>query len=123
MTEKEMTLEEALAGARDADRVTRIQWRDRIAAHGAAGIDAVFEWAGDAEFGAFAVRVIEAAGKRGSLDEAIEALAAIRSIGATDAVRGDANEALLRLRPGSSRYDTRKAVRIPSDAGLDWPGF
>jgi hypothetical protein len=123
MTEKEMTLEEALAGARDADRLTRIQWRDRIAAHGAAGIDAVFEWAGDAEFGAFAVRVIEVAGKQGSLDEALEALAAIRSIGVTDAVRDDANEAISRLRPGSGRYDTRKAVRIPADAGLDWPGF
>ncbi len=123
MDQSGMSLEEALAGARDADRLNRIQWRDPIAAHGAAGIDAVFEWAGDAEFGAFAVRVIEAAGRRGSLDEAIEALTAMRSIGATDAVRGDANDALMRLRPGSARYDTRKAVRIPADAGLDWPGF
>ena len=45
-------LEAALAGAQAADRFTRIQSRDRIAAHGIAAIDAVFEWAGDDEFGA-----------------------------------------------------------------------
>ena len=117
-------LEEALAGARAADRLTRIEWRDRIAAHGVAAIDAVFEWAGDDEFGAFAVRVIEAVGRRGHPDEATEALVAIRSIGATKAVRGDATEAISRLHPDHGRADAaRKATPLPSDAGLDWPGF
>ena len=84
----------------------------------------MFEWAGNSELGAFAVRVIESAGRKGYLDEAIEALVAIRSIGATDRVRDDAGEAISRLRPGSPRSDTaRKAARVPSDAGLDWPGF
>jgi uncharacterized NAD(P)/FAD-binding protein YdhS len=92
-------LEEALAGARAADRLTRIEWRDRIAAHGAAAIDAVFEWAGDDELGAFAVRVIEAVSRRGHPDEAAEALVAIRSIGATAAVCRDAAEAISRLHP------------------------
>jgi hypothetical protein len=117
-------LEAALAGAQAADRLTRIEWRDRIAAHGVAAIDAVFEWAGDDELGAFAVRVIEAVGRLGHPDEATEALVAIRSIGATENVRGDAAEAISRLHPGRSRTDSvPKATPIPADAGLDWPGF
>ncbi len=51
-------------------------------------------------------------------------LVAIRSIGATAAVRGDAAEAISRLRPDHARTDVaRKAVQVPSDAGRDWPGF
>jgi hypothetical protein len=119
-----LSLEEALAGAQAADRLTRIQWRDRIAAHGPGAIDAVFEWAGDGEFGAFAVRVIEAVGKRGHQDEATEALVAIRSIGATVAVRRDAAEAISRLHPDRGRTDAvRRASPVPSGAGFDWPGF
>ncbi|MEI8334287.1 MAG: hypothetical protein WCH74_10610 [Chloroflexota bacterium] len=51
-----MTLEEALAGAQAADRSTRIEWRDRIAEHGAEAIEAASPWVADPELGAFAVR-------------------------------------------------------------------
>ena len=83
-------LDDAIAGAQAADRNDRIEWRDVIAAHGLAGIGAVLEWVGDAEFGFFAVRVIEATGKRGSVEEALDALRTLRSIGASVDVRREA---------------------------------
>jgi hypothetical protein len=65
VTDAKISLDEAIAGAEKADRYGRIEWRDAIADYGPAGIDAVFDWVGDAEFGLFAVKVMEAVGKRG----------------------------------------------------------
>ena len=45
-------LSDALAGARGADRLTRIEWRGRIAAHGVAAIDAISPWVLESEYGA-----------------------------------------------------------------------
>ena len=117
------SLEQALAGAREADRSTRIEWRDAIARHGLAAIDAVFEWAGDHEFGFFAVRVIEAVGRMGERDAAVDALVAIRSIGATETVRRDASDAIHRLLPSAVHSAARRPIQLSEAAGLDWPGF
>jgi hypothetical protein len=118
------SLDEAIAGAQKADRQNRIDWRDAIAEHGPAGIDAVFEWAGDAEFGFFAVKVMEAVGKRGWTTEALDALSSLRSIGASDAVRREAEAIIQRLRPGAPPHAAlRQRVRVPATGGVDWPGF
>lgn len=120
-----MNLNEALDAARATDRTVRVpEWRDRIASFGPPAVDAMFEWAGDRELGAFAVTVIEAAGKAGHLSAALDALSAFRSIGASEVVRRDADAAMDRLRPSSSSHVAfRRPTRISPDAGLDWPGF
>lgn len=124
MTESRYSLDEAIAGAEQADRHDRIEWRDAIAAHGPAGIDAVFEWAGDAEFGFFAVKVIEAVGKRGWTTEALDALTSLRSIGASDAVRREAEAVIQRLRPTAPPHAAfRQRAQVPATGGIDWPGF
>jgi len=75
-----MKLADALAGARAADRLTRIQWRDRIAVHGVEAIDAISPWVADPKLGTFAVRVIEATAKFGERDAAIAALLSVRRV-------------------------------------------
>jgi hypothetical protein len=124
VSEPKYSLDDAIAGAQQADRHDRIDWRDAIAAHGPAGIDAVFEWAGDAEFGFFAVKVMEAAGNRGWTAEALDGLTSLRSIGASDAVRREAEAVIQRLRPGAAPHTAfRQRTRVPPSAGIDWPGF
>ena len=117
-------LAEAIAGAEAADRLTRIEWRDPIARHGAEAIDAVAPWISDPELGAFAVRVIEAAAAHGAKAEAVEALRSVGRLGTSEPVLRDVDEALGRLVPRSSRPPggpTR--VRLHTSDGRDWPGF
>jgi len=102
-SEDDWSLGDAISGALAADKRTRIEWRDRIAKHGAAAIDAVLEWTRDPEMGAFAVRVVEAAGSFGARQEALDALASIRSAGASSIIRDDAQQALSRLNPPGRR--------------------
>jgi hypothetical protein len=124
VTDAKISLDEAIAGAEKADRYGRIEWRDAIADYGPAGIDAVFDWVGDAEFGLFAVKVMEAVGKRGWTPEALDALTSLRSIGASDAVRREAEAVMQRLRPGAPPHAAfRQRARVPSTGGVDWPGF
>lgn len=119
------TLEEALAGARAADRLTRIQWRDRIAAHGAEAIDAISPWVADPKLGAFAVRVIEATAKFGERDAAVAALLSVRRVVPDGVIGGDVDAALARLRPSSPKPRTKAdaTARLSERAGWDWPGF
>lgn len=124
MTEPRMTLADAMAGAQAAGPGSRIEWRDRLAEHGPAAIDAVFEWLGDAQLGAFAVRVIEAVGRRGHREEAVQALLTVGSIGASATVRADAQDAIERLVPTKAgRTPRRGPVEIAPNAGWSWPGF
>ena len=51
-------LERLLAQIRLADRTSRIEYRDKLAAHGADAIPPLRAWLDDAEFGAFAVRAL-----------------------------------------------------------------
>ncbi|MEO8273418.1 MAG: hypothetical protein ABI620_05090 [Chloroflexota bacterium] len=121
----EQALADALAGARAADKLTRIEWRDRVAAHGSDAIEAISPWVGEPDFGAFAVRVIEAVAKFGERDAAVAALASVHRAAPTAAILGDIDAALARLRPSTSRAGARAdaPLRLSTAAGWDWPGF
>jgi hypothetical protein len=120
-----MSLDEALAAAQAADRMSRIEWRDRIAEHGPDGIAAVMDWVGDPELTRFAVRVIEHTAKFGDLDVAIAALASAMKTAPTPEIRADIADALARLRPGGTKLApaSPKGTHIPARAGWEWPGF
>lgn len=115
------SLDRVLGKAQATDRTVRVPTcRNKIAAYGPAAIDAIFEWAGDEEFGAFAVTVIEEVGRRGHATAALDALSAFRSIGATDAVRRDPAAAMTRLRPGASSHVAFRApAHVAPGAGWD----
>ena len=70
MTEAPAVLTALLADARNADPAHRIDWRDPIAAHGAAAIEAVTPWLKDPSLAAFAIRVIARAGLDGQREAA-----------------------------------------------------
>jgi hypothetical protein len=126
MDTEDLSLSDALAGARSADRLTRISWRDRIAIHGRDAIEAVSPWVEDREFGAFAVRVIEATAKFGSKEDAIDALLSVARYAPNAVIGGDIEQALDRLRPKREPADKAKAAggrHLSARAGLDWPGF
>ncbi len=70
MTNPSGALAALLADARGADPAHRIDWRDPIAAHGAAAIEAVSPWLKDPSLAAFAIRVIARAGLEGQREVA-----------------------------------------------------
>ncbi|MEA2608157.1 MAG: hypothetical protein QOJ75_400 [Chloroflexota bacterium] len=74
MTDASAVLAALLADARDADPAVRIDWRDRLAAHGAAAIEAVSPWLKEPTLAAFAIRVIARAGLDGEREAAQAAL-------------------------------------------------
>ena len=78
MTDAPGALATLLADARDADPAHRIDWRDRIAAHGAAAIEAVGPWLREPTLAAFAIRIIARAGLDGEREAAQAALRAAR---------------------------------------------
>jgi hypothetical protein len=86
-----------LAGAEGAGPADRIEWRDRIAAFGAPAISAVAPWLADARLAAFAIRVIERAGRDGEREAAVAALRRARHR-VDPRVRPDLDRALLGLR-------------------------
>ena len=116
-------LAEAIAQARTADLLTRIEWRTPIARHGAEAVDAVAPWMTDPEFGRFAVRVVEAAAGFGAKQEAVEALRSARRLALEPSVRADVDDALGRLAPGSSLAAVGSRVRLRPADGWSWPGF
>jgi hypothetical protein len=90
-----------LASAAGAGPTERIEWRDRIAAHGASAIAAVRPWLSDPRLAAFAIRVIERAGQDGEREAALSTLrGARRKI--DPRVRPDLDWALLQLRTPAS---------------------
>jgi hypothetical protein len=78
MTEASGALAALLADARAADPVHRIDLRDRIAAHGAAAIEAVGPWLREPALAAFAIRVIARAGQDGQREIALTTLRGAR---------------------------------------------
>jgi hypothetical protein len=70
MTNASGVLAALLADARDADPAHRIDFRDPIAAHGAAAIEAVTPWLKELTLAAFAIRVIARAGLDGERETA-----------------------------------------------------
>lgn len=85
-----------LKGAKTAPPETRMaDFRDRIAAHGVAAIDAVGPWLADPQLGAFGVRVITAVGRLGHRAEAAAALAGNIGLAGSDAIRRDIETAMV----------------------------
>ncbi len=126
MSADDVSLADALVGAQRADRLTRIDWRDRIAAHGPDAIEAVSRWVSDPELAAFAVRVIEATAKFGHHDDAVDALLSVARLAPNATIGGDIQQALDHLRPQSGpggKSKPPRRARLPDWAGLDWPGF
>ena len=74
-----MELVALLKGAEAAPQEHRIEWRDRIAAHGADAIEGVRPWLVSENLAAFAVRVIERAGINGDAALASRVLRAART--------------------------------------------
>jgi hypothetical protein len=70
MTDASGALAALLADASKADPAHRIDWRDPIAAHGAAAIEAVGPWLKDPTLAAFAIRIIARAGLTGEREAA-----------------------------------------------------
>lgn len=91
-------LDELLAAAAAADGLTRITFRDPIAAFGEAAIVRLEPWLRDSRLAAFAVRTIErAAAQPGAALSARATLRRARDQGG-ETLRRDIDEALLRLR-------------------------
>jgi hypothetical protein len=92
-----MNLSALLHEAETASPMDRIEWRDRIAAHGAKAITGVQPWLADPLLAAFAIRVIERVGANGETALATQVLrSARRKVPARD--RGDLDWALQRIR-------------------------
>ena len=89
-------LDELIESVRTASRQSRIAYRDRLAAFGAEAIEAVRPWLADPEFGAFAVRVIQAAASE-AREEGIAALRRGKRSAATPAIKQDIDFALDQL--------------------------
>lgn len=106
-----MDLLELLRQAETASPMQRIEWRDRIAAHGARAIEGVRPWLASPVLAAFAIRVIERAGTNGDATHATEVLRSARSR-VPPVAKADVDWALKQLRHRAATSDHR------SD---DWP--
>jgi hypothetical protein len=92
-----MELSALLQEAESASPMCRIEWRDRIAAHGVRAIDGVRPWLASPRLAAFAIRVIERAGTNGEAALAAQVLRSARST-MPPAVKSDVDWALQHLR-------------------------
>ena len=107
-------LAQLLAEAGNASPLTRINFRNPIAAYGGDAIPALAEWLGDPRLGAFAVRVLQriAADSEASVATRRAVATALEDAepeAPTAAVRGDIEEALAAL-GGTSLKDGRCKV-------------
>lgn len=88
-----------LDDVRRADRLTRMELRDRVAAHGATAIDPMVEWLDDRELAAFAMRVLERVGRmQGQVRPVVLALSEGDEMAATPEIARDIEDALGRSR-------------------------
>ncbi len=99
MTDAHTALAKLLKRAEDADPATRIDWRDPIAAHGAAAIEALTPWLKVPTLAAFAIRVIARIGLDGERTAAQTTLRAARRR-LDERLRADVDWALASLRVG-----------------------
>lgn len=119
------SLAELVVLARSASGGDRIQYRDQIARHSVAAIDAVSPWLADPVLCRFALRVIWRVGDLGDRDAAVLVLRDALDDPTVAADRDDLAFHLERLgyriqQPPSS---PRGPAPIPAGAGLGWPGF
>jgi hypothetical protein len=97
MTDAHAALAKLLKRAEDADPANRIDWRDPIAAHGAAAIEAVTPWLKVPALAAFAIRVIARVGLDGEREAAQATLRQARRR-LDERLRADVDWALASLR-------------------------
>ena len=97
------SLDELMALAGRASPADRISYRDAIAAHGAEAILAITPWLGDNRLAAFAVRVVQTAGRAGHQQAAFEALRSGRAAATSEDARRDIDAALLEFAPAGRR--------------------
>lgn len=90
------SLQELLEAARTAAPNDRINFRDRIAAHGAAAIAALEPWLGEKTLRAFAVRTVTKTGLSGHREAAVRALRAA-DVSMDRSFRDDVDEGLAAL--------------------------
>lgn len=102
MSDRRLSLDDAVIGAAEAPPMQRIEFRDQIASYGPAGIDRVIPWLGDPKMATFAVRVIARAGELGAKDDARRALSAAL-VHLAEPVLGDAKLALSNLGVSQAR--------------------
>jgi hypothetical protein len=115
-----MKLATLLTEAQSASPGQRIEWRDRIAAYGDRGIEAVSPWLADDVLAGFAVRVIDRAGLDGHAEAATRALRAWRKR-APEAARDDIDWSLSRIK-AACRTDAPKPARpsaVPAPRRID----
>jgi hypothetical protein len=127
----EPTLETLLAAAGNAGPLDRIAYRDPIAAHGEAAIDAMTDWLADPRLAAFAVRVLERIGREpANRDAVVATLAAVDREELAGGLAGDVEVALRALGAGprggggsGSRTPRTLAERIAGLPGVDGRGY
>jgi hypothetical protein len=109
MSSEDQSLASLLEAAAEAAPDRRIEYRDRIAAHGEAAIKGVSPWLADPALGAFAVRVIRKATNPDTLDVALACLRSAKASAGTDCVTRDIEEAIKALKPPARRAPARSA--------------
>ncbi len=108
-----MELLALLNEAEMASPMDRIEWRDRIAAHGTRAIEGVRPWLASPVLAAFAIRVIERAGSNGDVALAAQVLRSARTT-VPLAVKGDVDWALHLLRQRAARSVAPSAAAPPA---------
>jgi hypothetical protein len=107
MNSEDQSLASLLEAAAGAAPDRRIEYRDRIAAHGEAAIKGVTPWLADPALGAFAVRVIRKAANPDTLVVALACLRSAKTSAASDGVTRDIEEAIKALKPPARRAPAR----------------
>jgi hypothetical protein len=107
-----MSIDELLERARVAGN-DRIEWRDRLVAHGAPALQRIAPWLEDPILGFFAVIVIEPIGRSSHAALAVRTLREGRKL-APDAVRIHIDAAITRL--GGKAPPTPRAPRARGDS-------
>jgi hypothetical protein len=92
-------LDDLMGQAADADGLGRVDFRDRIAAYGAAAVKRLEPWLADPRLATFAVLTIAAASARGALPEAQRALRRARP---RSVVQADIDRALRSIAGGGN---------------------
>lgn len=94
------SLDELLEAARQADPGSRIEFRDRIAAHEADAVEPMAAWLSDPRLGAFAVRVLQrVADDPANRGAVVAALSGVDLARLSPDVARDIRDALTALRP------------------------
>lgn len=126
-----LPLEEVMRLAREATPFDRIDYRDAIARHGLAGVEAMEDWLGDPVLGWFALRVVGRAGDFGAHEQAVRILA--RLVESDPSLRDEVELELRRLgvelkkpkrsAPSWTRRHPYDVDPLSPLAGMGWPGF